>query len=107
MNSEALCAVHSTKVHGQHKKGSLEILIPVCKTAPEVAHTNGNGTEPVRESILNIQGESWFGSAYFEANETNILKTLQAATVQFGDRPDNLKIFTIVFSEHAWAIKAE
>jgi len=95
MDDESLRALHSTKVAGRHQKGSNEIVIPA------------NGTAEVREAIQSIEGESWFGSAYFEANETNILKTHSAAALRYGDRPDNLKVFKIVFSEHAWAIKAE
>ena len=102
MDGESLHALHSNKVAGRHQKGSNEIIIPVAKPAPEA-----NGTSEIRETIQSLEGESWFGSAYFEANETSILKTHSAAAQRYGDRPDNLKVFKIVFSEHAWAIKAE
>jgi hypothetical protein len=101
MHCESLRAIHSDKAPGRHLKGTSDIVIPIRKLEAESSEAN-----EIRESILNIEGESWYGSAYFEANETNIFKTLSAAANQYGDRPDNLKVITIVFSEHGWAIKA-
>ena len=100
MHPECLFAKHPNKLRGTHVRGSREIVVLIHHVGDEPA-------PETREPIMNLNGEYWFGPVLPPPDETSLLRTIEAAELEYGHVWGNTKPYTIVFSKNAWAFKSE
>ncbi len=99
MHAECLFAKHPNKIQGTHPRGSREIVVPIH-------NLDDTGAPELREPILDLKGEQWYGPVLPPPDETLLVRTPEAAQQEYGNVWGNTKLYTIVFSKSAWAFKS-